>query len=176
MSRLPDASPHNRAEFQAQREIGRKASADLLADQQAEARAYACPECSAERAAHAETRLQLEMAVKLVRELIEWQGVAHHYDCDNKTDDLEDCTTSDCLRKDLAERVNELMKPHHSDPPVILPVLRQAEAAITALLARPERQPSGAALYPLWVMIDGREIAALETALAALRKITGGQS
>ena len=105
MSRLPDASPHNRAEFQAQREIGRKASADLLADQQAEARAYACPECSA-----------------------------------------------------------------------VLPVLRQAEAAITALLARPERQPSGAALYPLWVMIDGREIAALETALAALRKITGGQS
>ena len=115
MSRLPDASPHNRAEFQAQREIGRKASADLLADQQAEARAYACPECSAERAAHA-------------------------------------------------------------DPPAVLPVLRQAEAAITALLARPERQPSGAALYPLWVMIDGREIAALETALAALRKITGGQS
>ena len=107
MSRLPDASPHNRAEFQAQREIGRKASADLLADLQAQ--------LAAEQAAHA-------------------------------------------------------------DPPAVLSVLRQAEAAITALLARPERQPSGAALYPLWVMIDGREIAALETALAALRKITGGQS
>ena len=107
MSRLPDASPHNRAEFQAQREIGRKASSDLLADLQAQ--------LAAEQAAHA-------------------------------------------------------------DPPAVLSVLRQAEAAITALLARPERQPSGAALYPLWVMIDGREIAALETALAALRKITGGQS